>query len=541
MITHDFQLKLRVLTIISLLVSLSACVSNPLVEKGENSPNSLSNNAKNKVIAAELLKQDIEQLILNVNQIHPEAFSVFSEQQFNQAAERIKQSIYYPMTRNEFYLRIAPLVAKLKDVHSHVGIPKDDLKLAHLNKTSSARMLFPLAVLYESDGLYVAADLSNSPNVPTGAKVLAINDIPIDFILNKMAKLVAWETETGLRRKIQIEFPWLMATLGYAGKSYTIKYRWNQRTIDKNVSAIAPVIHMQPEIQEAADKNSGETIGAEQQAEDSKQFVESQSVDSFYGYSRINQQTVLLWFNDFYEKPARFETFLENQFSQLSQEGVENLIIDLRYNDGGRSQNLKNLLSYITHTPIHWSYKAEIKISEQLQNLHAATTEKRRKNKFSWGLQWLPLEWTDWLQYEISWSDAGEIVKVEFDPIQPAERPFVGRIKVLSNGFCFSACAAFIATVNTHRLAETIGETAGSVARVQYVYPIANLLKNSQLILTLPTVKVFHSDTETSRQLAIGVSRNLVRPQVEIQRSVKQIAARHDLLLNEALKRVGQH
>lgn len=538
MITHHLHLKLQALTILVLIALLSACVSNPLLETRQSNPSSISNSSGKKVISAELLKQDIEQLIHSVYQIHPEAFAVYTEQQFMQAAEQVKQSIYYPMTSNEFYLRIAPLIAKLRDIHSHIGIPKDHLSLANRINNSTDRMLFPLAVLYESDGFYVAADLSNTPVVPTGAKVLAVNDVPIDFILNKMARLIPWETEAGLRRKIQIEFPWLMATLGYAGNSYRVKYLWNQRVVSKDVQAMAPITNTQSEdvaeIQEVVLGN----LSAKQPDAAASELLEGQSANSFYGFSKIGEHTALLWFNDFYEKPKTFEAFLKKQFRLLIEDGVDNLIIDLRYNDGGRSQNIKNLLSYITEHPIHWSYKAEIKISEQLQHLHASKTEERRKNKFSWGLQWLPLEWTDWLQYEISWSGAGEVVKVEFDPVEPADYVFKGRVKVLSNGFCFSACAAFIATVNTHQLAETIGETAGSVARVQYVYPISTALENSNLVLTLPTVKVFHSETQTSRQLAIGVSRNLVRPKVEIHRSVKQIAARQDSTLNEALNQV---
>ncbi len=518
---------------------MSACVSNPPREKAQLNPNSKTNALTNQVIAAELLKQDVEQLIHSVQSIHPEAFSVFPKKQFMQAAERVKQSIYYPMTRNEFYLRIAPLLTHLRDIHSHISIPKEELRRANLSKNSSNKMLFPLAVLYEPDGLYVAADLSYTPTIPAGSRVLAVNNIPIKFILNKMARLVSWETETGLRRKIQIDFPWLMASLGYAGKSYEIKYSWKLQTISKVVPAIAPVINNQTLLASEADNSSlQQSLSEQAETPESVDFILQPAKNTFYGVSQINEDTVLLWFNDFYEKPAKFERFLHEQFSRYSAEGVKNLIVDLRYNDGGRSQNIKKLLSYLTEHPIHWSYSAEIKISEPLQKLHIATTEKRRKNKFSWGLQWLPLEWTDWLQYEISWSSAGEVVKVDFDPIEPSDLNFKGKVKVLSNGFCFSACAAFIASVNTHQLAETIGETAGSVARVQYVYPISIPLQNSQLTLTLPTVKVFHSQTQTSRQLAIGVSRHLVKPQIEIQRNAEQIAARQDLLLNEALNRV---
>ncbi len=537
----------RVLIILSSVTLLAACVTTPLVDKPGAAKESSSSNptqTSKPIIAPELLQLDVEQIINSVEQIHPEAFSVVKKHQFLQAAQRVKQSIYYPMSATEYYLRVAPLVTMLRDVHSHIAIPKQPLLAQHLSKQNSEHLLFPLAVLYEANSLYVAADLSDRPSVPAGAKITSINGIPIDFMLSKMTRLIAWETETGLRRKVQIEFPWLILALGYAGETYAISYQWQQQTYTRRLPAIKPVLPATDVLSNAdtsETNEAGKSLAKQSSTEDDSAIVELNSQNSFYGYSQIGEQTALLWFNDFYESPEVFESFLQQQFDKFASHGIENLIIDLRYNDGGRSQNIKSLLSYLSREPLYWSHRAEIKISQPLQALHALNTEKRRRSKFSWGLQWLPLEWTDWLQYEISWANAGEKVIVDFEPIQPADPVFQGRITVLTNGFCYSACAAFVATVNSHGIAETIGETAGSIARVQYVYPIATRLKHSQLTLTLPTVKVQHGQKLTTRQIAIGVSDKLVSPNIPIERSIEQISTRQDAILHEALKRVQVH
>jgi len=526
---------LRTSSVILALVALSACVSTD--SKNSQLTNSLYKNptTDTTLIAPELLLSDIEQLVSMTIEIHPEAFSIVSKSDFLNQANAIKQSIQYPLTSKSFYLRIAPLIAKLKDIHSHITIPRklslnDDFK--NDEKTSKPR-LFPAAVLYENKALYVAADLTKDPQIPSGAVIVSINEMPIDFILSKMRMLTASETEAGLRRKIQIDFPWLLSVMGYARESYLIGYLWKNKKQTLLVEGIEPVARTLPE--ENIQSSELQDLQVSKQSDDSGTIVQSSSQSSFYGYSQLNDDTALLWFNDFYEEPTKFESFLRHRFDQFSEQKITKLIIDVRYNDGGLSKNIKTLLSFLTNQTISWSNRAEIKVSDPLRELHHAKTKQRRKNKYSWGIQWLPLEWTDYLQYEISWSGVGEIVSVVFDPIEPADITPPSSVVVLSNGFCYSACGTFVAVVNSNGLAQTIGEMAGSVASIQYVYPISAKLKNSHLELSLPTMKVYFDTDARNRRDIIIDSDDLIKPQIVVERTPEQIVARQDTTLSEAL------
>ena len=186
----------------------------------------------------------------------------------------------------------------------------------------------------------------------------------------------------------------------------------------------------------------------------------------------LTPNTALLWLNDFNENPETFSSFLEEKFEQMASYQIENLIIDVRYNQGGLSENLKNLLARLTDEPVYWASQGLIKISDKLKNNHLTKTKARRESKYKWGLQWLPLEWTDKLQHSIYWADPGETITLDLDSITPNGSYRPERVWVLTNGFCYSACSLFVASVNHYQLAKTMGEQTGSLARYQFAYPV---------------------------------------------------------------------
>jgi len=479
-------------------------------------------NSNNFRIAADILHQDIDQLVTRLIEIHPEPFALISEQSFMQKVETLKLSIRYPLSRNEFYLRVAPLIAQLGDIHSRLDFPKSLLN----NNSQTVGKLFPLAVLYEQDGLFVAADLSTHPKVPTGALITSINNAPIGFLLQVMKRITAKETEAGLRRKVQIDFPWLLAVMGYAKPVYEISYFWKGREMSVRIEGIEPP------------NNQSEASGVVSNSDDPNQLLidDSGSTASYYGFSKLNSKTALLWFNDFNEQPQVFSSFLQQKFEQLAERGIDNLIIDVRYNDGGLSENIKSLLAHLTEEPIYWARTGEINISKQLKKLHHEKTKQRRKNKFKWGLQWLPLEWTNSLRYEISWGDLGEKIMVDFEAVEPAKTIIPQNVTVLTNGFCYSACSSFVATINQYELAQTLGEITGSFAKVQYAYPLTTRLPHTKLHLVLPTMKLIFNSQFTDRQSIMKENGSLISPRQPISRTLEQIISRKDVVLGQALE-----
>ena len=194
----------------------------------------LPNAAAVTQISPELLIEELELIKKHLIKIHPQPFARFSKDKFNVQFNQLKESINYPISRSEFYLRLAPLLASLKDIHTFVHLPKDqfgDFKYRQ-------EKLLPLALIVEDEKLFVAADLSDSHLINTGSEVLSINGAPTKFLLNVMRALTTQETVTGQNRKIQMEFSWLLAAMGYAGETYKIEYLWHGDSFETQMNGL---------------------------------------------------------------------------------------------------------------------------------------------------------------------------------------------------------------------------------------------------------------------------------------------------------------
>ncbi|WP_196139464.1 S41 family peptidase [Aliikangiella sp. G2MR2-5] len=449
-------------------------------------------------ISPQLLIEDLRFIDDNLRKVHPNPFLRVTEQNYNELLDKTLSQLKIGQTRGEFYLKVAPLLASLRDAHSFVHLPKD--RRGEFRRRGE--MLFPLAVIVDGERLLTAADLSSMPKVPSGAEIEEINGAPVSYLLSRMRQLIVKETQEGQDRKIQMEFAWLLSSLGLARGAYQVKYSFDGENITTEIDGILPPA-------------TGDKAGQPK---------------SFYGFSVLSDKTALLWLNDFNEKPEVFEQFMQDKLALMERHNIGNLIIDIRYNSGGLSQNLKTLLAFISDKETHWAVKAKIKISEQLKQNHRSQTRHRREEKYSWGLQWLPVEWTNKLQHSIYWADNGEYLDLSLEPIESLRKKALKGVWVLTNGYCYSACSFFVASVNRDKSAITLGERVGSLVDVQFAYPVTLELPHSHLKVTLPTMELIFSDPNQASQ-----DNRLILPLVPIKRTESDIQLKQDPVLKRAL------
>ena len=462
-----------------------------LKEPGEVVPLS----AEATLISPALLIEELDIIKTHLSNVHPQPFARIQQSEFDEKFELLKQTLNYPLSPTEYYLRVAPLLASLKDVHTYVHLPK----VRTTTDSVSSENLLPLAIIVQKNEVYVAADLSEKPTVPTGASIISINKAPINFLLNVMRTLVTKETLSGQSKNIQMSFSRMLSAMGYAGEQYIIEYQWH---------GVNYTVELEGLTVQTADTEKDKPM-------------------AYYGFTQLTRNTALLWLNDFNENPDVFKHFLDEKFDLMAGQGVDNLIIDIRYNSGGLSENLKNLLNKIANKSLPWAKKGTIKISEKLKKNHRRKTRKRRQNKFHWGLQWLPVEWTDKLQHSIWWSEPGDFIELELSNIPASDSYIPSKVWVLTNGYCYSACSLFVANVNHHQLGKTIGEKTGSIAQVQFAYPVQFKLPHSALTMTIPTMQLDFVESEL---------KDLISPQKQITRDTEDIQNRNDPVLNSALR-----
>ena len=130
-----------------------------------------------EVIAPEKLREDFRIVREALEKAHPGLYLYTPKNKFDGLFEETTKSFTKPLTRREFYLRVAPMVEMVKCGHTYFDFPP---KL--LNRLNREAKLFPLPVFFLNQKAYV--DLKDG-EIPLGAEVVAINGRPMAEILIK--------------------------------------------------------------------------------------------------------------------------------------------------------------------------------------------------------------------------------------------------------------------------------------------------------------------------------------------------------------------
>jgi C-terminal processing protease CtpA/Prc len=158
-----------------------------------------------------------------------------------------------------------------------------------------------------------------------------------------------------------------------------------------------------------------------------------------------------------------------------------------------------------------------------------------KNQKYGSYLDWLPVEYLNFWQWEILFADDGELLETNIKSVvSEKEHYFAENIIVLTNGYCFSACASLVATLEKNNLATIIGESPGSLTNVQYGYPLEVQLPNTGLRVIIPAMKFILEDANalTSRAL---------EPAYKVERLRLDVLLGRDPVLEFALDHLKSH
>jgi len=417
-----------------------------------------------KLFTPDEQRQDLAFIDRSIQQVHPEPFARISKQEYQSLYNQLYLDLSWPLKRTEFFRKVAPLVSLLSDIHTQLAYSSYEF-----NREIEKYGKFPLILLNTSDGLIVIADQQRTPSIPTGAKLISINEIPINTILQEFQSQIPFETETGQRRTIQVEFSRLLWS-SYADKTesssevlntYDVEYLWQGQRKTQNVIGVTT--------------KTSKTLNN----------------TSYYGAIEVDKNTTLLWFNDFNENKQVLSEFLEKTFTELKQNNIKNIILDLRYNKGGYLDNIALLLSYLSRNKLQLKSTARLKLSEAFRSSNVKLLENKKSSKYGDYLDWLPIEYLNLWQWEVLFADDGEFLEFDIDPMSDQHQStFDGHLYVLTNGYCFSACATLVNSIHKLQIATIIGEVPGSISDVQYGFPVEMKLPNTGLKLTIPAMKI---------------------------------------------------
>lgn len=400
------------------------------------SQNSLAQQSDKEFDKNEII-EDLDYLNNSLNDAHYNLYAYTSKEDFLKNYQNIKNSITKDsLSVLEATTIFQKVISVANNGHTEIDFPGDSYRAY----AYSAGTIFPLEIAFENDKCLIRKNFSNNPDIKIGSEIISINGVLMADILAEIYRQVSAERTYFKNAKIELySFP---------------RYYWQ---------VFGKQDDFEIEIQ------SNETV--------KRYSIEAVNLIEGYEMKRtevLNAQMNLKFFKKAaYLNPGHFngdetiyQRFIDSAFLKINERQSENLIIDLRNNNGGNNSFSDYLVSYFANSPFKWNSRLSIKSSKFLKEhtrKHSDTTDIYFKNILSY--------------------NNGEIYDVQSEDYQPQEvnKRFIGKVYVLVNRQSHSMSAVTAAQVQDSKFGTIVGEETGEyptlyASQFQYALPNTGII-----------------------------------------------------------------
>jgi hypothetical protein len=364
------------------------------------------------------LEKDLMLFHEKLTSIHPlfldKEFKGKWENEFSSSKRLLKDS----MTQNEFYLISAPLLAYLNDSHSNFLCPTDQRMKYMLG---GGGLSFPFSVKLDENRIFVSEYYGEDSHLfKGGEEIVQVNDIASTDIIHEMQKLVGGNSIPIKNLTIEMYFRTYMWMIFGFEKDYQLVLRNDSHQLSNVfVNGITNEQFLKNRKRYSPPKTEQYSLSIEED--------EKISVLTIRTFSDLNG----------------FCAFADSAFRLIAKKNIENLIIDIRGNLGGRSIVVDSLMNYLTSKPYKQYQKIETRISHDLKAYY--------KDKYPEKYEEIKN-----LAIDEQLSSNDELVY----PINKKLR-FNGRLFLLTDSKTFSAAATFAGVFKEQKLGVIVGEETG--------------------------------------------------------------------------------
>lgn len=436
---------------------------------------------------------------------HPGLYTNQSPEKFEEMVDKLMLETSKPMQAVDFYKVVLKMIANIHDDHTSVKA------FNHLGDIIANQKWLPFQIYVTSERIFIVNNLSNL-QIPEGAEILAIDGHLSNEILSETLKYFSSDgtSASGTLHKLGISYFQLFGKIYpqiFGEKaSYHITYR--DYKSNKILTAQVEPISGQNYIELKA-KRYPLTI----QSTDAFNFTLNKQRN--YAILKINQ-----FFKDNFNEPENtFPDYYKKCFREISANKIENLIIDLRDNSGGKGENAAFLLQYFIDKPIIPANEA---ITLGNDEYFLKTTGVKLSLDEDYGLA-KQMDGT----FKVTKYDALRELK-KFDPIE--EYHFKGKLVVLINGGMLSAAGTAAGLLKEYTNAILVGsETSGYAGISNGVQKISILGGHTETAITIPLLHTDYAINST-------IKKRGAIPDYQVSNSVQDLLVNRDAAIEFVFK-----
>ncbi len=491
--------------------------------------------------------EDINFLEKKIKKIQPSLYNFITEDQFNYKFDSLRNTIETPLKPREFYYKVSPLLASIKQGHSSISqtyttpIPtkKETKKLKEKGLGPMSQFEFK----WKNDKVYIIANKSKDSSIKLGTEVVSINEITPKQIYSKYRKSITSDGEntTWIPHLLTKRFSTFMYYEVGMQDSLMYQFKFNDSIFFKTIKRLPKekketvktkdvvkndTLDKEPiVVSKEAKKAKAKEEKAKKKAERDKKFL--------YGYDITKKEfiktlkftdtdslTAILKIKNFSQ--GDYKSAYKEFFSLLRKKETQNLVLDLRGNPGGRLNDIQDLYSYLT-VDSTFQLLEKTKVTRKSSVLMADYLKSVPKLAHLVVIPTYPIYASIMLLKTKKADDGNYYFALASSKVKPHKADyFKGNIYVLIDGGSFSASCIISSKLKENKDIIFVGEETGGTfngtvagRRSTYSLPNSKLKTNLWIMDLVPTYK--------SNQEGRGIF-----PDVEIIPTIEDIITNKD-------------
>ncbi|MBN2543295.1 hypothetical protein JXI42_10560 [bacterium] len=421
-------------------------------EDWEDTARLVSNEPRPSVFSIEDLQADFREFRRILETEHCCLYEYTNKDFFDSLFFHQYSLIDRPMGLTEFFRILTPLTAKVGCGHTAVWMPSYYWDMG-------AENLFPIRIRIIEGNAVVIGSYDFSEHLPFGSILLSINGKPVKDIVEEIAANYSADAFNRgfIISQVERRFPMLYARRFGFPDSFEVEYVWPDLKTEDD--AILKPTHIEY-VRRAVFENFNHPDITMELIEDKNAAI--LTIKTFIYYDRVDYFTGLI----------------DSCFDIIRERGIENLILDLRGNDGGDPFCAAHLFSYLEPEPLPYYAEAY----EKYADLAA--------------------------------------------PIPLAENRFTGNLYTLMDSRCFSTNGHFCALLKYHKIGKFVGTPSGGTYKCNAGKDMDAHLRNTRMMV--------YFGRSTFAAAVKGMDKiKPIMPDYSIAKSYKDILTRRDVFMDK--------
>lgn len=413
-------------------------------------------------------------------EIHPGLYRYSSKDQIDSIFNHFEVVFSKPLSYQEAFLNFTRLTAAIKCGHTFPSFYNQVGFIKEVVLNQKDKLPFSFRVLDER--IFITESILKDIEIPLGTEILSINGIPTRTLLQETAKLVKADGANIAKQYTDLN------TFGVGGYF---------EMFDAYFPLLYPPVNQQYNIKitkPGATQAEELKVNSVDRQERSNALLKKNpnhitKADQLWKLEFWENNTAYLQLGTFNVFQLSFEwsNFLKNGFKEMKQRKIKNLVIDIRWNEGGQDEVLlflgQNIIKQTIRVPQRQDLVRYRKISAELKPFLS-----------TWDNTFFDLSTKTKAFNNEYYRFLGENVT----EIQPLKNAFDGNIYLLINGSNSSATFYFAEIAKENKLATLIGEpTGGSQKGLNAGTMFFLRLPNSKIEVDIPIVGTFSEDKPT--------------------------------------------